>query len=107
MASHGHPWLNRLMRCAPPDVTSQSARAVRYGVLWVRVTERIAVLRSHLDRLQAQIAADLVCGSPDALVAAAERAATLATDLIDVAQLEGFAGELAVRRAEGEGAADL
>ena len=63
-------------------------------VLWLRVKDRAAERQRALDHLAAEIAADLVRGSPQALVAASDLADQLAIDAVDVAQLLVFADHL-------------
>ena len=79
--------LNQLMRLAPPDDAPDHARYLRYVVLWLRAHERTAELQRQIDRLHAEIAAEVRAGSPHALVAASERTDRLALAALDVAQL--------------------
>ena len=79
--------LNQIMRLAPPDDAPVNTRYLRYVVLWLRATERTADLQRQLDRLHAEIAAEVRAGSPQSLVAASERADRLASAALDVAQL--------------------
>jgi hypothetical protein len=86
--------LNQVIQHAPPDDTPENAKYIHLVVLWLRVKERTAELQRQLDRLQADIAAEVRAGSPQALVAASELADRLAIDAIDVAQLLVFAEQL-------------
>ena len=86
--------LNQIMRLAPPDDAPDNARYLRYVVLWLRATERTADLQRQLERLHAEIAAEVRAGSPHALVAASDLADRLAIAAIDVAQLLVFADDL-------------
>ena len=79
--------LNQIIRLAPPDDAPENARYLRYVVLWLRATERTADLQRQLERLHAEIAAEVRAGSPHALVAASDLAERLALAAIDVAQL--------------------
>jgi hypothetical protein len=94
MVSTSCQQLNQVMRHAPPDDTPENAKYIHLVVLWLRVKDRTAELQRQLDRLQADIAADVARGSPQALVAASARADRLAVDAVDVAQLIVFADHL-------------
>ena len=94
MVSTYSPRLNQVIRQAPPDDTPENAKYIRLVVLWLRVKDRAAERQRYLDRLASEIAADLACGSPQALAAASERADRLSVDAVDVAQLIVFADHL-------------
>jgi hypothetical protein len=86
--------LNQVIRHAPPDDAPENATYIRYVVLWLRVKNRTAQLQRQIDRLHAEIAAEVRAGSPQALVAASELADRLAHDAIDAAQLLVFAEQV-------------
>ena len=97
MAAVHDPWSPRMPTPALAAGTPEYHRYPRYTTLRTRLQARIRDLHRHLEHLHACIADDLAVGSPEALLAAASRAEELAHAAVDVAQLEVFVADYALR----------
>ena len=97
MAAAHDPWPARIPTPALDAGTPEYRRYLRYATMRTRLQARIRDLHGHLERLHACIADDLAVGSPEALVAAAARAEALAHAAVDLAQLEVFVADYALR----------